>query len=242
MAVYKNWESLLAAGNLADAAAISVPELSKQIADAMKNKEDAEGLKEMAKEMAPDKVEPQHASMSKDGKLATIFAIGTEKIPEDAKMPPDGPKPGTTLQFELTLEFGRDGKDWKFAEQLFGMNPSQIKTCHDEASETLTSCDQRKSQSTGGPIRRVEFKPDHTLVVFRVLDEEGCAILPTRDQLAKGGFDPAALVPYALIEFSGYPNRPTSSAFGPQIPDAARRIRAAESPRRRAVSKQGDDP
>lgn len=207
MALYGKWQAALGQGKLADAATLSVPELSKQITDTMKSKEEAEGLTEMAKAMAPDKVEPQHGSLSKDGKHVTIIALATKKIPDDAKMPADGPKPGSVLHFELTLKFERDGAGWKFAEQVFGGDPADIKACHDEASEKLTAYDQGKSQSAGGPIRRVEFKPDHTLVVFRVLDEEDCAILPTKDQLAKRGLDPAALVPYALIEFSGYPHK-----------------------------------
>jgi hypothetical protein len=207
MALYDRWQASLGQGKLADAAAISVPELSKQITDAMKSKEDAAGLSGMAKAMTPDKIEPRHASMSKDGKQVSIVTLATKKIPADAKAEPDGPKPGSAVQAEITLKFQRDGGAWKFAEQVFGMDPSQMKACHDEAHETLTAYDQGRSQSAGGQIRRVEFKPDHTLVVFRVLDEEDCAILPAKDQIMKGGVDPAALVPYALVEFDGYPHK-----------------------------------
>jgi hypothetical protein len=207
MALFNRWESLLGQGKLADAAAISVPELRKQIAAAMKSKKDAAGLAEMVKDMTPDKLEPRHASLSKDGKRATIITVATRKIPEDAKMPPDGPKPGSVVQTEITLKFERDGKDWKFAEQLFGMDPAQIKHCHDDAEETVAAYDQTSSQSAGGLINRVEFKPDHTLVVFRILDEENCGILPARDKLAKDGFDASSLVPYAMLELSGYPHK-----------------------------------
>lgn len=207
MTLYGKWQAALGQGKLADAAAISAPELSKQITDTMTNKEEAEGLSEMAKAMAPDKVEPQHGALSKDGRHVTIITLATKKIPIDAKMPPEGPKPGSVLHFELTLRFERDGVGWKFAEQIFGGDPADIKACHDEASETVAAYDQGRSQSAGGPIRRVEFKADHTLVAFRVSDEEDCAILPPKDQLAKRGLDPAGLVPYALIEFSGYPHK-----------------------------------
>ncbi len=207
MALYHRWASLLGAGKLSDAAAISAPELRGQIADTMKNKDAADQLAAMAKAMTPDTVEPKYAILSKDGKQALIIALSTSKVPLDAKLPPDGPKPGSIVQGELTLKFEREGTEWKFVEQDFGPGPADIKACHDDATETLGSYDKGQSQNAGGPIVRVEFKPDHTLVVFRVVDEENCAILPTREQLTKNGFDVSLLTPYTLIEIDGYPSK-----------------------------------
>ncbi len=211
MALYKSWASLLGQGKLADAAAISVPDLKKQIIDAAKTKEDADGLASMARSMTPDTIEPKHASLSKDGKHAVIVTLATVKVPDNLKLPadapPDAPKPGQILQSEITLKFERDGAEWKFAEQDFGMDPSQIKHCHDDAAETLAAYNQGTDQNAGGPIARVEFKPDHTLVVFRVLDEETCAILPAKEKLSKNGFDVASLTPYAIIQIDGYPHK-----------------------------------
>jgi hypothetical protein len=66
----------------------------------------------------------------------------------------------------------------------------------------------RNSQSnTGGVIRRVEFKPDHTLVVIRVVDEENCLILPARDLMLQHGNNPTKFVPWAFIEVDGLSHR-----------------------------------
>lgn len=207
LALYYRWAGLLSDGKLTDAAAISGPDLRGQIADTAKNKEDAANLAAMAKAMTPDTVEPKHAVVSKDGKQAIIIGLATSKIPLNAKLPPDGPKPGSIVQGELTLKFEREGTDWKFVEQDFGPGPADIKACHDDATEKLSSYDRSQSQNAGGPIARVEFKPDHTLVVFRIVDEENCAILPPKEQLAKNGFDASSLVPYAIIEIDGYPSK-----------------------------------
>ncbi|HEY7989998.1 MAG TPA: hypothetical protein VID77_01300 [Stellaceae bacterium] len=207
MALFNRWEHSLGDGKLADAAAISVPDLRKQIIDATKSKEDAEGLAAMAKSMTPDTLEPRRASLSKDGKHAVIVALATVKMPENLKLPkdapPDAPKPGQIIHNEITLKFEREGNEWKFAEQIFGMDPGQIKTCHDEAAETIAAYDKGRSQSAGGPISRVEFKQDHTLVVFRVVDEENCAILPPKAKLT----NPAALEPYAIVSLDGFPHK-----------------------------------
>ena len=207
MALFNRWEHALGDGKLADAASISVPELRQQIAEAMKNKDDAAGLAAMAKSMTPDKIEPKRASVSKDGKHAVIVALATVKMPENLKLPkdapPDAPKPGQIIHNELTLKFERDGSEWKFAEQIFGMDPGQIKTCRDDATETLAGYDRGREQSAGGPISRVEFGPDHTLVVFRVVDEENCAILPPKAKLT----DVDALIPYAIVSVEGYPHK-----------------------------------
>jgi hypothetical protein len=211
MALFDHWQRAIGDGKLADAAAISVSELAKQIDDAAKSEEEAASLAAMARSMTPDKLDLEHASVSKDGKHAVIIALATVKVPENIKLPPDAPadapKPGQIIHNEITLKFERAGNEWKFAERDFGGDPADIKHCHDESREVLTSYDQGRSQNAGGPISRVELRADHTLVVFRIVDEENCVILPNKEQLAKRGFDAASLTPYAIIEIDGYPHK-----------------------------------
>ena len=55
---------------------------------------------------------------------------------------------------------------------------------------------------------RVDFAPDHTLIVIRVVDEENCVFLrENKDALLKQGLDPTKLVPYAVVEFEGSPHK-----------------------------------
>ncbi len=62
--------------------------------------------------------------------------------------------------------------------------------CHDEASEAAAAYDRGRSRGAAGPIRRVEFKPDHTLVVLDGSDAlEVCAVLPARAELERRKVD-----------------------------------------------------
>ena len=64
-------------------------------------------------------------------------------------------------------------------------DPASIKVCHDEPSEIEAAYNGNSNSNVGGLIRRVEFKPDHTLVMVRIVDEENCLILPPREWLAQ---------------------------------------------------------
>src|SRR6185312_2620240 len=127
-------------------------------------------------------------------------------VPADQKIP-GGPPPGTTMRSGLTLTFVKQGGAWKFDDQTFGMDPAKITPCKNDRNEPADAYDQNRTVSMGGPIARVDFQPDHTLIVVRVMDEENCAFLAARDELQKHGLDPANLVPYAIVEIEGSPHR-----------------------------------
>ena len=88
-----------------------------------------------------------------------------------------------------------------------GMDPSKITACKDDRNEPMEAYDPDKEVSLGGPIVRVDFQPDYTLVVVRVMDEENCAFLPNREEIARHGLDPAKLVPYAIVDMTASPHR-----------------------------------
>ena len=126
---------------------------------------------------------------------------------------PGAPKPGTIAQSEVTLRFEREGNAWKLADQSFGPDPTAITVCRDQKMETETAYDRDVNGNIGGLIRRVDFKPDHTLVVIRVGNEENCLILPPRDWLSQHNGHPDKLVPWALIEADGAPHRSDKQRF-----------------------------
>ena len=89
-----------------------------------------------------------------------------------------------------TLTYVRQSDGWKLEDQLFGPDPAAITPCKDDKSEPEAAYDTGKTVSMGGPIVRVDFQPDHTLVVIRVLDEENCAFLhDNKAGLLKHGLD-----------------------------------------------------
>lgn len=204
LGLYDRYNKAIMAGKLPEAAALRTASARKELL-ASKSKADRADTLMMARMMAPDQVAPIHASIAADGRSARIVTIGTKTVTANMKIP-GGPKPGTVGHGEITLTFEREGQDWKFADQLFGPDPAVVKTCRDDAPDAGTDYDSNATTTAAGLIRRVEFKPDHTLVVVRIANEENCLILPPRDRLSQ--LDPRAdhIVPWAVIEIEGVQN------------------------------------
>jgi hypothetical protein len=201
--LYARYSKLMAAGKLADAARLRTAKpRAELLALGKKPKREQAEMLEMAKLMTPDDVTPEHAILATDGKTATIHVIASKTWPAGLKFP-DAPKPGTVTHGEVTLQFAREGQAWKLDDQSFGPDPAAISACHDEPAESESAYNRDKNSNIGGMIRRVDFKPDHTLVVIRIVDEEDCLILPPRDRIAHS----ENLVPWALIEADGIPHR-----------------------------------
>ena len=108
---------------------------------------------------------------------------------------------------QSTLGFVKQGGGWKFNEQTLGPDPTAVTRCKSETAEPRDAYDTGRSVSAGGPIVRVEFKTDYTLVVYSVVGEANCAFLPAKAELAKQKVDPATLVPYAIVTLDGIAHR-----------------------------------
>jgi hypothetical protein len=205
MAMFDAWGSAIVAGDLNRALTQRDADTAKEIKEATATAAGLDEFLQMARMMSPDSVALRHASLASDGNHAELIVLATKIIPKD--VPAGGPPPGAVMRSELTLKFVRDSGGWKFAEQIFGPDPADIKPCHSEAWDGRAAFDDNRSVSAGGRIERVDFAADHTLVVFRVLDEDNCAFLPPRAALQKEGLDAATLVPYAIVELDGWPHR-----------------------------------
>jgi hypothetical protein len=101
----------------------------------------------------------------------------------------------------------KEGNAWKLGETQVGPGPSAIKRCTDTRYEPLSAYDASRPVSLAGRIERVDFQPDHTLVVVLSGDTEVCAFLPDRASLQQHGLDPATLQPYRVADISGIGNR-----------------------------------
>ena len=211
--LYGRYSKLMAAGKLADAAQMRTAKPRAEIlAMGKKSRREQAEMLEMARLMTPDEVTLVHANVGAGGETATIIAIASKTWPAGLKFP-DAPKPGTVTHGEVTLQFAREGQIWKLLDQSFGPDPAAISVCHDEPAETGAEYDRSVNGNIGGQIRRVDFKPDHTLVVIRIVNEENCLILPPRDWLAQNDGHPDKLVPWALIEADGAPHRSDKQRF-----------------------------
>jgi hypothetical protein len=205
MQLFDGYNKAIAAGKVDDAVAMRSSETRKQMQEYLGSADKRKELLEFAKQSIPDTVEVKHTHLAKDGTGASIIVIAKKKIPND--VPPGGPPPGTVVTAEMVLNFVKEGGNWKFADQTFGMDPAKIVRCKNEAFEPIDAYDDSKMTSMGGPIDRVAFEADYTLVVVRVVDEENCAYLPNRAVIEKAGLNPDLLVPYAVVEIKGFPHK-----------------------------------
>ena len=207
LAVYDSYNKAIAAGKLPDALALRTAETRTRAQQDMKTAKDRQAFLAMAKMSIPDRLDVRHASISAAGDKARIITVASKTFPAGRQIP-GGPPPGTTAQSEVTLSFAREGDAWKLDDLMFGMDPAKIVACKNDKYEPEAAYDANKTVSLGGPIARVDFQPDHTLVVIRVVDEENCAFLrDNKAALVKRGLDPAKLVPYAIVEIEGSPHK-----------------------------------
>jgi len=208
LGVYDSYNKAIVAGKLPEALALRSAEVQKQAQQQTKTANSKRELLTMAKTMVPDALEVVHASINAAGDKANIITVAAKTIPKDAKVPRGGPAPGSTVHSGLTLSFVKEGGSWKLDDQMFGIDPSEIVACKDDRDEPEAAYDTDKSVSMGGPIARVDFQADYTLIVIRVVDEENCAFLQAnKDELMQHGLDPAKLVPYAIVEIEGSPHK-----------------------------------
>jgi hypothetical protein len=208
LGVYDSYNKDLLAGKVQDAMNLRSAETRASAAKEMPTAAARQRFLAMAKTMVPDTVQAAHATINAAGDKASILTIASKTIPKDAKLPPGAPPPGTVMHSEVTLTYVKESGGWKLDDQMFGPDPADIKKCKNDKYEGEASYDTNKTTSMGGPIVRVDFAPDHTLIVVRVVDEENCVFLrDNKDALMKRGLDPATLVPYAIVEIEGNPHK-----------------------------------
>jgi hypothetical protein len=161
----------------------------------------------MARMMVPDAVQVVHATINAADDKAIIIAIAAKTVPKNVSVPASPPL-GSAMHSEVTLTFVKESDGWKLDDQMFGPDPTTIVSCKDDNYEGESAYDSDKTVSLGGPIVRVDFQPDHTLVVIRVVDEEDCVFLrDNKEGLLKHGLAPEKLVPYAVVEIEGSPHK-----------------------------------
>jgi hypothetical protein len=208
LGVYDAYNKDLLAGKVTDAVNLRSAEMRASAAKEMPTEAARQRFVAMAKTMVPDTVEPLHASINAAGDKATIITLGSKTIPKGVKLPPGAPPPGTVMHSELTLSYLKESDGWKLDDQMFGPDPADIRKCRSDKYDGEAAFNGNKTTSMGGPIVRVDFAADHTLIVVRVVDEENCVFLrDNKDDLAKHGVDPAKLVPYAVVEIEGHPHK-----------------------------------
>jgi hypothetical protein len=202
--IYDGYNRAVTAGKIDDAIALRSSEAGKEVRGHLGPAERAQTLV-FLNMTVPDAFEVLHTHIAKDGASANILILAHKKVPPNA--PPGGPPAGTVSNGEVTLDFVNENGAWRFDAPVFGMDPSHITPCRNQAFEPIEAYDQDRNTSMGGPIVRVDYEASYTLLIVRVTDEENCVYLPNRDALKKSGLNTDLLIPYAIAEIEGFPHK-----------------------------------
>jgi hypothetical protein len=200
--LYDRHNQAIAAGKADEAVAMRSSETRQEMQPYLASADKRRELLEFVGGSIPDTVEVRHTSLTRDGNAAKILVLAKKQMPADAS---NGAP--SVVSAELTLNFAREDGQWKLGEQTFGLDPSQIVACKNEAFEPIDAYDRGRDISAGGPVARVAFEADFTLLVIRVGNQENCAYLPNRATIQKAGVNPDLLVPYAIAEIRGFPHK-----------------------------------
>lgn len=208
LGIYDGYNKALLAGKVPDALKLRSATVRAEAQKEMPTAAARQRFVEMARTMVPDSLQVVHATINAAGDKANIITVAAKTIPKNVKLPPGGPAPGSTMHSEVTLGFVKEKDGWKLDDQTFGFDPATIKACKDDKYKPESAYDTDRMVSMGGPIVRVDFQSDHTLVVIRVTDEEDCVFLSdNKEGLLKHGLAADQLVPYAIVEIEGSPHK-----------------------------------
>lgn len=191
LALYNRYNAAIAGGKLETALALRSTAVRTTLAAQLKTAKDQQDYLAGAKEMVPDRLELRHASVNEASDKALLIVLATKRLTAGQ------------VQNELDMGFVKEGGVWKLGDLLQGPGPADINRCRDPSSQPISAFDTSKTVSLAGRIERVDFLPDHTLVVLLAGNTETCAFLPNRATLQQHGLNPAILQPYRVADITG---------------------------------------
>jgi hypothetical protein len=193
-ALYSRYNQDITAGHLDAALALRSTAARAALEQQLKTPKDRQDYLAGARQLVPDRLELRHASIDDATEKALLIAWA------------DKATASGQVRGEVDLGFARENGTWKLGDLAMGPGPADIKDCN-PAYEPLTAYDSSHGVSLAGRIERVDFQPDHTLVVVLSGSSQTCAFLPNRATLQQHGLDPAILQPYRVAEITGVAHR-----------------------------------
>jgi hypothetical protein len=195
LAVYRHYNQDVTAGRLDDALALRSAAAQQALAAQFRTPKDRTDYLATAKQMVPDRLDVRHASVNNTTDRALVIALADKRASSGQ------------AENELDISFVKEAGVWKLADLAVGPAPADVKRCTDTAYEAISAYDTSHAVAVAGRIERVDFAPDHTLLMVQAGDTEVCAFLPARAALQQHGLDPATLVPFRIADISGVTNR-----------------------------------
>ena len=191
LAMFTSYNRAIEAGNIDQAMALRTDDVRTAAMPHLQSPQDRADFLADAREMVPDQMQVQHASINDAGDKALMIVLASKAVA------------GQQAQDEFDLAFTRQGSEWKLGGLGSAPGPADIKRCPDQSAQPASAYSGGQPVSLAGRIERVLFLPDHTLVLLTTGDTEVCAFLPDSAALRQHGMDPTIIQPWRVATISG---------------------------------------
>ncbi len=204
--VFDAYNGFAKAGDVDNMLALRAAENAKEIRSQIKKKEDREYFVLVGRGQAPDSYEVQHVEWAKDGTGAELYSL--------LHLPPMKEiQRSKKAVMEVVVSFRKEKGKWKIVNIVPLGDPGQIKRPKDLVYNEKDADTGVTTAFVAGRIVKLEFKPDHTLVIVRAMDEEIAVFLPPKATLEKAGVNFGDLAPWKMREFTGFPHKKDKLKF-----------------------------
>ena len=169
--IYDSYVAAIKKGKYRDVAAFFTQGLKKELSDP----DDQQRFMTMAKFMVPAHYETLFLTLIDGGQKAELEVIITTNVPEDIQKERNLPP---TERLELTLNFVKEGGQWKWDTPTILGNPDKRARPKDLKMGSRSDYKEGSNMQMGGQILRLEKQAAGTVYVIRVLDEEIAVFIP----------------------------------------------------------------
>ncbi|MFH1654904.1 MAG: hypothetical protein ABIE74_12760 [Pseudomonadota bacterium] len=203
--IYDGYNVVAKAGDVDKMLGFRTSEMEKEIREQMKKPEDRDYFILIGRAQVPESYEVEHITWSKKGNEADLYLLCQLPAMKEIKRP--------RTKMEMMVSFKKESGKWKMDIIRPLGNPSEIKR---PKNLTYNESDAKQDvtlASIAGRIVSLTFKPDHTLVMVRVMDEEIAVFLPPKETLIKAKVNFEELAPWKMRIFTGYPHKTDKLKF-----------------------------
>jgi hypothetical protein len=201
--IFDAYNTAAKAGDVDKMLSLRTAESQKEIRQQIAKKEDRNLFLLLGRAQIPESYQIEHVSMGKDGKKATVYVVGQFAAMAEIKRP--------RMRLEESISFKKEN-GWKIDLTRPLFDPDKIKRPKDLTWDPKDT-NMNASGVVAGRIVKTEFKPDYTLVLVRMMDEENAVFLPAKGVLEKAGVPLTDLEPWKRQEFKGHPHKSDKLKF-----------------------------
>jgi hypothetical protein len=189
--VYDSYRGALKAKRLEAALAPLIEKVREETREELRDPEN-QALLEF---LVPLSYETVGITWSKSGQKATLYFVGTFRVPEEVQKES---KTGPTTRMEYFIEFQKEGGVWKMGLPTITGDPNGIARPADLNMGVSTDYAESSVATVGGRIVKVEPAKQGTVYLIRVTDEE--IAVWVRPEVK---YEASEFIPGQIVEFEG---------------------------------------